>query len=152
MENQDLAMIKKLTKVNGNVYAKTRFGFLKGRVDEILEQDMVLVSLPSGVYDEFSYEDIIPIVKSKQYVLEEQYLEKQYVLEEQYLEKQDKYQVGAVIGVFDNSKLKRPEHFKPTEKNIYENDKLQVKLAGLSIGRKLILKTGEEILKDYFKK
>ncbi|AFQ30195.1 hypothetical protein P4493_06085 [Bacillus thuringiensis] len=141
MENQDLAMIKKLTKVNGNVYAKTRFGFLKGRVDEILEQDMVLVSLPSGVYDEFSYEDIIPIVKSKQ-----------YVLEEQYLEKQDKYQVGAVIGVFDNSKLKRPEHFKPTEKNIYENDKLQVKLAGLSIGRKLILKTGEEILKDYFKK
>ena len=129
MENQDLAMIKKLTKVNGNVYAKTRFGFLKGRVDEILEQDMVLVSLPSGVYDEFSYEDIIPIVKSKQ-----------YVLEEQYLEKQDKYQVGAVIGVFDNSKLKRPEHFKPTEKNIYENDKLQVKLAGLSIGRKLILK------------
>lgn len=140
MENQDLAMIKKLTKVNGNVYAKTRFGFLKGRVDEILEQDMVLVSLPSGVYDEFSYEDIIPIVKSKQ-----------YVLEEQYLEKQDKYQVGAVIGVFDNSKLKRPEHFKPTEKNIYENDKLQVKLAGLSIGRKLILKTGEEILKDYFK-
>lgn len=141
MENQDLAMIKKLTKVNGNVYAKTRFGFLKGRVDEILEQDMVLVSLPSGVYDEFSYEDIIPIVKSKQ-----------YVLEEQYLEKQDKYQVGAVIGVFDNSKLKRPEHFKPTEKNIYENDKLQVKLAGLSIVRKLILKTGEEILKDYFKK
>ena len=76
---------------------------------------MVLVSLPSGVYDEFSYEDIIPIVKSKQ-----------YVLEEQYLEKQDKYQVGAVIGVFDNSKLKRPEHFKPTEKNIYENDKLKV--------------------------
>ncbi|PGF04994.1 hypothetical protein [Bacillus toyonensis] len=141
MENQDLAMIKKSTKVNVKVYAKTRFGFLKGRVDEILEQDMVLVELPSGVYEEFSYEDIIPIVKGKK-----------YVLEEQYLEKQDKYQVGAVIGVFDNSKLKRPEHFKPTEKNIYENDKLQVKLAGLSIGRDLVLRTGEEILKDHFKK
>ncbi|MGF2716275.1 hypothetical protein ACQUY5_29340 [Bacillus cereus] len=140
MSNQNIAMVKALTKVNGKVYAKTRFGFMKGRVEEVLNENEVLVAFASGVYEEIPYEDLIPIVKNKK-----------YVLEERYLEDVDKYEVGSVIGVFDNAKLQRPEHFKPTEKNIFENDKLQVKLAGLSVGKKLILRTGEEILKDHFK-
>ncbi|MEC2463494.1 hypothetical protein P9X10_01085 [Bacillus cereus] len=142
MSNQYSQEVNEMIKVNGEVYVRTRFGLMKGVVDDIQFGTQVIVTTLGGSIIETELENIIPIIP-----------EQKYAIEETYDEEKDEYDMVG-LGVFDASisKYPFPSDQEPTEENIHKHELHVLELASKKLGYKLTLKTGKEILRDHFKK